>query len=69
MLDYEPVTLVHSCVTKQNKMADELVVAQEKYGSGSLERSYRFGTESGDLERIKNVKEPFGTSIVHFLKV
>jgi len=65
----EPVMPMNSGITNENKMADELVVAQERYGSGSLERSYKFATESGSLERIKNVKEPFGTSVLHFLKV
>jgi len=38
-------------------MVDEFVVASEKYGSGSLERKYRFSAENGNLERIGRKRE------------
>ena len=33
------------------------MVASEKYGSGSLERKYRFSAENGHLERIGRKRE------------
>ena len=51
------------------KMADEFVVAAEKYGSGSLERKYRFSTESGNIERIGKKRETFSASLKQFFKV
>ena len=53
----------------RGKMADEFVVAAEKYGSGSLERKYRFSTESGDIERIGRKRETIAASLKQFFKV
>ena len=51
-------------------MADELfVVASEKYGSGSLERKYRFSAENGNVERIGRKRETIGTFLKKFFKV
>ena len=50
-------------------MADEFVVAAEKYGSGSLERKYRFSAESGDIERIGRKRETIAASLKQFFKV
>ena len=54
------------------KMADkmeEFVVAGEKYGSGNLERKYRFSAENGNLERIGRKRETVATSVKQFFKV
>lgn len=48
-------------------MADEFVVASEKYGSGSLERKYRFSAENGNLERIGRKRE-ISSSFKQFFK-
>lgn len=56
----------------RGKMADkmeEFVVAGEKYGSGNLERRYRFSAENGNLERIGRKRETVATSVKHFFKV
>lgn len=50
-------------------MADEFVVATEKYGSGSLERKYRFSAENGNVERIGRKRETVTTNIKQFFKV
>ena len=50
-------------------MADEFVVATEKYGSGSRERKYRFSTESGNIERIGRKRDSAATSVQQFFKV
>ena len=49
-------------------MADEFVVASEKYGSGSLERKYRVSAENGNLERIGRKRE-ISSSFKQFFKV
>ncbi|KAJ7333838.1 hypothetical protein OS493_015930 [Desmophyllum pertusum] len=49
-------------------MADEFVVATEKYGSGSLERKYRFSAENGNVERIGRKRETVTTNIKQFFK-
>jgi len=53
---------------KRGKMVDEFVVASEKYGSGSLERKYRFSAENGNLERIGRKREII-SSFRQFFKV
>ena len=56
----------------RGKMADkmeEFVVAGEKYGSGNLERKYRFSAENGNLERIGRKRETVATSVKQFFKV
>ena len=53
----------------RGKMADEFVVAAEKYGSASLERKYRFSAENGNLERIGRKRETIFPSIKQFFKV
>lgn len=54
----------------RGKMADELfVVASEKYGSGSLERKYRFSAENGNVERIGRKRETIGAFLKKFFKV
>ena len=53
----------------RGKMADEFVVAGEKYGSGNLERKYRFSAENGSLERIGRKRETVTTSVKQFFKV
>ena len=53
----------------RGKMADDFVVAAEKYGSGSVERKYRFSAESGNVERIGRKRETIGTSLKKFFKV
>ena len=53
---------------KRGKMMDEFVVASEKYGSGSLERKYRFSAENGNLERIGRKREII-SSFRQFFKV
>lgn len=50
-------------------MADDFVVATEKYGSGSLERKYRFSAENGNVERIGRKRETVSTNIKQFFKV
>ena len=45
------------------------MVAGEKYGSGNLERKYRFSTENGNLERIGRKRETVATSVKQFFKV
>lgn len=52
----------------RGKMADEFVVATEKYGSGSRERKYRFSTESGNIERIGRKRDSAATSVQQFFK-
>lgn len=53
----------------RGKMADDFVVAAEKYGSGSVERKYRFSAESGNVERIGRKRDTIGTSLKQFFKV
>lgn len=56
----------------RGKMADKMegfVVAGEKYGSGNLERKYRFSAENGNLERIGRKRETVATSVKQFFKV
>ena len=48
---------------------EEFVVAGEKYGSGNLERKYRFSAENGNLERIGRKRETVATSVKQFFKV
>ena len=50
-------------------MVDEFVIASEKYGSGSLERKYRFSTENGDVERIGRKRETITARVNQFVKV
>ncbi len=50
-------------------MADEFVVASEKYGSGSLERKYRFSAENGKVERIGRRGGTIPSSFKQFFKV
>ena len=47
---------------------EEFVVAGEKYGSGNLERKYRFSAENGNLERIGRKRETVATSVKQFFK-
>lgn len=54
---------------RRGKMADDFVVATEKYGSGNLERKYRFSAESGNVERIGRQRETIATSVKQFFKV
>ena len=48
---------------------EEFVVAGEKYGSGNLERKYRFSAENGNLERIGRKRETVATFVKQFFKV
>ena len=50
-------------------MADDFVVASEKYGSGSLERKYRFSAENGKVERIGRRGGTITSSLKQFFKV
>ena len=53
----------------RGKMADEFVVASEKYGSGDLERKYRFSAENGKVERIGGRGGTIAASFKKFFKV
>ena len=51
-------------------MAEEFVIASEKYGSGSLERKYTFSTEKGNIERIGRKRETIiAERVKQFFKV
>lgn len=50
-------------------MAEEFVLASEKYGSGSLERKYTFSTENGNIERIERKRETIPARVKQFFKV
>ena len=60
--------IIYEVTLQRGKMADEFVVASEKYGSGSLERKYRFSAENGNLERIGRKRE-ITSSFKQFFKV
>ncbi|XP_074636703.1 RUS family member 1-like isoform X2 [Acropora palmata] len=49
-------------------MAEEFVLASEKYGSGSLERKYTFSTEKGNIERIGRKRETIAERVKQFFK-
>ena len=60
--------IIYEVSFQRGKMVDEFVVASEKYGSGSLERKYRFSEENGNLERIGRKRE-ITSSFKQFFKV
>lgn len=60
--------IIYEITLQRVKMADEFVVASEKYGSGSLERKYKFSEENGNLERIGRKRE-ITSSFKQFFKV
>lgn len=60
--------IIYEVTLQRVKMADEFVFASEKYGSGSLERKYKFSEENGNLERIGRKRE-ITSSFKQFFKV
>ena len=60
--------IIYEVPLQRGKMADEFVVASEKYGAGSLERKYRFSAENGNLEKIGRKRE-ITSSFKQFFKV
>ena len=50
-------------------MADEFVVAEESYGSGTLARQYKFSAENGKLQKTTGDKHASLASVKQFFKV
>ena len=50
-------------------MADEFVLATEKYGPGNIERKYRFSASNGTIERIGRKRGTISTSLKQFFVV